>query len=115
MEVARSFLTTTRSSLVAFFSMKSQQIMTSKEWQGEPIPESVVSKEWQGKPIIPYNSIHSLRDYIDTLSKHHMFFQTLALPKHHMPFFQAVSKKTPCVCSQQNIFPGLYFSENILL
>jgi hypothetical protein len=35
---------TTRRSLLALLSMKSQQTMTSKKWQGEPIPQSILSK-----------------------------------------------------------------------
>ena len=59
--------------------MKSQQMMTSKEWQGEPIPQSIV---------------HSLLGYIYTLSKYHLFSQASALEKHHMPPFQAAIKNT---------------------
>jgi hypothetical protein len=74
--------------------------MTSKEWEGEPIPHSIV---------------HSLLGYISTLSKHHMFSQTSALAQHHMPFSQAASRKTPHVDSQQNILTCVCFSKKNVL
>jgi hypothetical protein len=44
-EVAKSCQTTTGNSLVAFLSMKSQQMMTSKQGQGEAILYSVLSQD----------------------------------------------------------------------
>jgi hypothetical protein len=59
---------------------------TSKDWQGEPIPHSIV---------------HYRLGYTYALSKYHVFSQVSTLAKHHVPLFQAASRKTPCVCSQQ--------------
>jgi hypothetical protein len=43
--VARSCWNITSGSLVTFLSMKSQQMMIRKEWQGEPIPQGIVSED----------------------------------------------------------------------
>lgn len=88
-EVARRHRNTTRSSPGVFLSAKSWQMQTSKEQQGEPILHS---------------SVHCLLGYIYPLSKHHVSTQASALPKYHMPLFQAASRKILHVCSQQNIF-----------
>ena len=64
-------------------------------------------------PIIP-----CLLCYTYILSKHHMLSQASTLAKHHMPLFQAASKKRKkdrkYICSQQNILPCVCFSKNIL-
>lgn len=45
------------------------------------------------------------------LSKHHVRFHASVLAKHHISFFLAASRKTPHVCSQQNILPWVYLSK----
>jgi len=91
-------------SFFVFLSMKSQQIMTNKEWQGIPIPSCFVSKdkcqqsptmtskEQQGTPI-PSSIVYCLLGYIYVLFKCYMSSQTFTLPKHHMPLLQALSRK----------------------
>lgn len=98
--------------------------MTIKEWQDQPISQSVVSKdqcqqspemttkELKGEPI-PYRIFHCLLGYISTISKHHVFSQMSTLAKHGMLFFQAASRKIPHVCSQQNILLHIWLSKNI--
>jgi hypothetical protein len=76
--------------------MKSWQMMTSKEWQGVPIPPSI---------------IHYLLGYIYTLFMHHLFTQASALEKHHMSFLQDASRQnTTCLLQQKHPiirqFPG---------
>ena len=61
-----------------------------------------------------YSIIYCLLGYIYTLSKYHVCCQASAPAKHHMPLFQAASRKTPRVCSQQNISPLFCFSKSIL-
>ena len=56
-----------------------------------------------------HGTIHYLLGYTYTLSKHHMSSQASTVVKHHMPFFQVASWKTPPVCSQQNILPQVCF------
>jgi hypothetical protein len=70
--------TGTRSSLVMFLCIKSQQMMTSKEWQGEPMTHRLV---------------HCLLGYSYTLSKNHMFSQVSSLAKLHMPLFRQLPEK----------------------
>lgn len=50
-----------------FLSMKSQQTISSKEWQGEPIPHSV-----------RVFGVHRLLGSIYTLSKHHVFSRKIS-------------------------------------
>ena len=122
-EVARSHWNTS-SSLLAFLSMKSRQRIPSKERQGESIQRSVISEdqhqqsprmtseEWQGIPI-PQSIIHCLLGYTYTLSRHHVFSQASALAEHHTAPFQAasttrlLSAKHPPTCLQDS------FQENI--
>ena len=64
--------------------------MTSKEWQGEPTPQSIIGEDHcqpnndqqriQGKPI-PYSITHCLFGDIYTPSKCHMFFEASANSK----------------------------------
>ena len=85
------------------------EVMTSEDQrrkQGKPIPEhwwwrsasvkspTKTSKEWQGEPI-PHSIIHCLLGYIYTLSKHHVFSQASTLAKHHIAFF--LQKNTMCL------------------
>jgi hypothetical protein len=61
----------------AVLSVKSQQTMTSKEWQGEPMPHH-----------------HPLSvGLFYTLSKHHMFSQAYALAKITCPLSRLFSEK----------------------
>jgi hypothetical protein len=88
----------------AFLSTKSLQMMISKEWKGEPIPHSIVSKDkhqsaktnkdQQGKPM-PHNIIPCLLVNTYTISKHHEFSLVSTSAKHHMPPYQAASRKAP--------------------
>lgn len=88
----------------AFLSNKSQQTMITKVWQGivskEQCPQSSkkTSKEWQGESI-PHSIIHCLFAYIYPLSKQQLFSQVSNLAKHHISFFQTSSGKSPCICS----------------
>jgi hypothetical protein len=61
-------------------------MMTIKEWQGEPTAHSIV---------------HCLLGYVYILSKHHVFSQASVLAKYRMSLFQAASRKSPPICSQQ--------------
>ena len=69
-----------------------------------------ISKEWQGEPI-PQSTVHCLLDYIYILPKHHVFSQASVLAKHYMPLFLATFRKTPHVYSQQNFLPCVCFSK----
>jgi hypothetical protein len=71
------------------------------------------SNKCQGEPM-PYSIIYCLPGYIYMLSQHDIFSQPSALAEHRMSFFQAASRKTPHVYSQQNIFPYVFFSKIIL-
>ena len=99
-EVIRSMEDSRTTSEVLWFSLWCHDKWGSAEWQGEPIP---------------HRGVHCLLSYIYTLSKNHVFAQAPTLAKHHMPLFQVASRKTPRVCSQQNILPCICFSKNILL
>lgn len=46
-------------------------------------------------------------------SKHHMFSQESTLAKYHVPFFEAVTRKTPCVFSLKHP-PMWLLQQNIL-
>ena len=107
-EVARSSQSTNRSSLVHF----SHNVTISKDqrWkQGEWIQECHLQRPALGKPNKDqqgnqcWSKVHCLLGYTYTLSKHHMSSQASTTAKHYMPFHQAASRKTPPVCSQQNI------------
>ena len=100
--------------LGVFLSTKSQQtiskeskanqchsVISQDQLQQSPV---MTSKECQGEPI-PYSIVHCLLDCIYTPSKHRVFSQTYALDRQCMPFYQATSRKTPHVCSQQSILP----------
>ena len=79
-------------------------MVTNKERQGILLPPRLVSrhqhhqrstitrKEWQGIPI-PSSIIHCLLDYIYILSKHHMFSLASTLSKHHIPLFQTAFRQ----------------------
>lgn len=97
-EISKKLMEQNQKFFGAFLSMKSWKTVVSKEWQGKPIPHSV---------------LHCLLGYIYALFKHHMFSQVSAVAKHHMPPFQVASRKTPCLCSQPNILPCVRFSRNI--
>jgi hypothetical protein len=79
-----------------FLFTKSQQMMSSKKWQGKPIPYSV---------------LHCLLGYIYTFSKHHMFSQVSALKNIICPFSRLLLPKKLPVCSQPNILLCVYFSK----
>ena len=74
-----------------------QSIINKNQRQQSPMK---TSKEWQGEPM-PHSVVHCLLGYIYILSKYHVSSQAPAPAKHPMPLFQAASIKTPCVCSQQ--------------
>lgn len=98
-EISKKLMEQNQKFFGAFLSMKSWKTVVSKEWQGKPIPHSV---------------LHCLLGYIYALFKHHMFSQVSAVAKHHMPPFQVASRKTPCLCSQPNILPCVRFSKNMI-
>lgn len=80
-----------RSSLL-HFSMKLQQVKTSKE-----------SKAKQCK-----STAHCLLRYTYSFQTSHVFQESIPA-KHHMPFRQATSRKAPHICSQKNILPNVCF------
>ena len=82
-----------------FLSMKLRQTMTSKEWQGITIPSSV---------------IHCSLGYIYNPFQTPCVHQVLVLAKHHTPFSQAASRKTPFCAFSKNILSHVCFSKNIL-
>jgi hypothetical protein len=102
--------------------MKSGKRITSKEWQGKPIPQSVVSeclqsqmmnsKEWQGEPM-SHIIIYCLLCYSYTLSKQHIFSQVSALAKHHIPPLQAASRKIPWSVLSKKFLPCVCFNKSI--
>lgn len=86
-------------------AVQCHSIISEDQCQQSPMK---TCKEWQGKPV-PHSIVHCLLGNIYTLPKHHMFSQASALATHHIPFVQAASKKAPHVCSQQNILPHVCF------
>jgi hypothetical protein len=100
-----------------FLSMKSQQMMISKEGKANQC-HSVISKD-QGRPAKSgkvkqcHSIVHCPLGYIYTLSKHHVSSQVSALAKHHMPLSQTDSRRTHFY-SQHNILPHVCVSKNIL-
>ena len=77
-EVPRCSWNTIRSSLVAFLSMKSWQMMTSKEWQGEPIPQVivlvfVVVHSRFGLYLYPFQTFHILSSFCSSKMSHALF------------------------------------------
>lgn len=68
-------------------------------------------QKWQSVPI-PSSLIHCPLGQMYILSKLHVFSQAFSLA--NMPFLQAASRKTPCVCSQQNILPYVCVNKNII-
>jgi hypothetical protein len=49
-------------------------------------------KEWQGKPI-PSSIVHCILGYKSIFSKHHVLSQASALAKHHMPLCRVAFRK----------------------
>ena len=60
--------------------------------------QMMTNKERQGIQILSAIICHPL-GHINSLSEDHMISHASSLTKHHIPFFQAASRKTPCVCS----------------
>lgn len=108
--MARSRQNTTRCFLV---SMKSWQMMTDKRMvrcasftqHRQPSP-TVTSKEWQGIPV-PSSTIHCWLDYTYILSKHHMFSQSIHSKKTlHLCFRRCYVYLQPFLCSRGLLQPS---------
>ena len=113
----RSSRNTTRSSLVRFLSMKSQHSKTSisarqTNARGQSAKTSKANPMKTSKVGQCQYTVHCLLGYTYILSKHHVSSRVSDAPaKHHMPFHQTASRKTPHICFQQNIFPRVCFSK----
>jgi hypothetical protein len=87
----------------AFLSRKSQQMViliegrvnqchsVISEDQSQQSPMKT-SKEWQGEPML-HSTTHCLLGYINTLSKHHIFYQQSTLAKHQIPLSRPHAEK----------------------
>ena len=122
-EVTRSPWNTTRSSLLCFSlqsSDKQRSVKKARRARARTFSAqcSVSKCQERQQSVARWTNATQCGplplDYSYTLPGHHVFSQASALAKHHMPPFQAASRKTPRVCSQQNVLPWVCVQQNIL-
>jgi hypothetical protein len=72
----------------------------------------VTSKEWQGEPI-PHRIVQYLLGYIYTLPKHYILSQASTAAKYHMLFSRLHPGKYPHVCLSKSMLSLDSFQKNI--